>query len=496
MIDRTRVLDIRTLYVAHVAVIVTAGAVMLLTRRGQHGMRSVGTWGGSAICLGIGMALTALRGVAPDWLTVLVANAISAMCPLMLWNGIRKFNGRAMLWRESVLIDIGFVTSLAFFLYVHDSLPTRIAIAAALLAAGAIAGAYELLRWTKPALRSMSWTAAAAQIVVAVAELARLVSISVGIPPSDLFAPTLINKISYLGGIVISSLIVFSLAMMANLRLQIDLTEHADELERIAGDRDRARLKAEQANRAKSVFLTTMSHELRTPLIVILGFAELGPAMSSDTPLPARTKEYFALIKESGAHLLRMINDILDLSKVEAGKMEIDCTDLVIGDEISSTVRLVAPQANAKAQTLTVTIETPPPHLFADERAVRQILFNLLSNAVRFTPEGGVVQVEAMATENGGIDIVVSDNGIGIPRDQIPRLTLPFERIDNSYARAQGGTGLGLPLVDGLVRLHGGTLTIDSDIGAGTRVTVHFPPGPDSRRKRRITGAATADAET
>jgi signal transduction histidine kinase len=490
------VLDIRTLYAAHVAVIVTAGAVMLLTRRGQPGMRSVGTWGGAAICLGVGMALTALRGVAPDWLTVLVANAISAMSPLMLWNGIRKFNGRAMLWRESVLIDVGFVASLAVFLYVHDSLPARIAIASALLAIGSIAGAYELLRWTNPALRSMSWTAAAAQIVVALAELARLASIAFGVPPSDLFAPTLINKVSYLGGIIVSSLIVFSLAMMANLRLQIDLTQHSEELERIAGDRDRARLKAEQANRAKSVFLTTMSHELRTPLNVILGFAELGPAMPSETPLPTRTKEYFALIKESGAHLLRMINDILDLSKVEAGKMEIDCADLVINDEINSIVRLVAPQANGKDQTLTVTIETPPPHLFADERAVRQILFNLLSNAVRFTPEGGAVQVRARTTEDGGVDIVVSDNGIGIPSDQIPRLTLPFERIDNSYARAHGGTGLGLPLVDGLIRLHDGALTIESESGSGTKVTVHFPPGPDSHRKRQIAGAARAAAET
>jgi len=114
---------------------------------------------------------------------------------------------------------------------------------------------------------------------------------------------------------------------------------------------------------------------------------------------------------------------------------------------------------------------------------VRQILFNLLSNAVRFTPEGGTVRVHAAPAAQGGTEIVVSDTGIGIPRDQIPRLTLPFEQIDNSFARAHGGTGLGLPLVDALVRLHGGVLTVDSEVGAGTSVTVHFPRRPESGGK-------------
>jgi signal transduction histidine kinase len=297
-----------------------------------------------------------------------------------------------------------------------------------------------------------------------------------GVPQSSLFAPSLVNQAGYLSSIIVSALLIFSLAMMANLQLQLQLADRSVELERIAGDRDQARLRAEQANRAKSVFLTMMSHELRTPLNVILGFSELGPMMPADHPLPERVKEYFGLINESGSHLLRVINDILDLSKVEAGKMELECTDLDVDYLVNSTLRLIAQQASNRAQHLEVAIDVPPPPFFADERAVRQILFNLLSNAVRFTPEGGTVRVGAAATADGGTEITVSDTGIGIPRDQIARVTLPFEQIENSYSRAQGGTGLGLPLVDGLVRLHGGTLTIDSEVGVGTRIAVRFPP--------------------
>jgi signal transduction histidine kinase len=475
-LDRPRVLDIRTLYVAHVAVIITAGVVMLLSRLWQPGMRSVGIWGGGALCLGTGMALTAFRGIAPDWLTVLVSNAFGGMCPLMIWNGIRKFNGRATRWPASLVLDAGFVASLAYYLYVDENLPARIVIASLVLVAGAGASAYELLRWTDPALRRMSWAAGVALILVAVMHLGRAIITWNGVPQSSLFAPSLVNQAGYLSSIIVSALLIFSLAMMANLQLQLQLADRSVELERIAGDRDQARLRAEQANRAKSVFLTMMSHELRTPLNVILGFSELGPMMPADHPLPERVKEYFGLINESGSHLLRVINDILDLSKVEAGKMELECTDLDVDYLVNSTLRLIAQQASNRAQHLEVAIDVPPPPFFADERAVRQILFNLLSNAVRFTPEGGTVRVGAAATADGGTEITVSDTGIGIPRDQIARVTLPFEQIENSYSRAQGGTGLGLPLVDGLVRLHGGTLTIDSEVGVGTRIAVRFPP--------------------
>jgi signal transduction histidine kinase len=488
------VLDIRTLYVAHFAVIITVGLVMLLSRRRQPETRSVGIWGGGAVCFGIGMVLSALRGIAPDWLSVLVSNALGALYPVMIWNGLRKFNGRATRWPASLVLVFGFVASLAYFLYVDENLSARIIIASLVLAAGATASAYELFRWTDPDLRRMSWTGGTALFLVAVIQLGRAYWTWSTTQPYNLFTPSASNQLGYLTGIILSALVIFSLAMMANLQLQQQLADRSVDLERIARDRDQARLRAEEANRAKSVFLTMMSHELRTPLNVILGFSELGPMVPAETALPARVKEYFGLINESGNHLLRVINDILDLSKVEAGKMELECTDLDVDYVINGTLRLIAQQASNRAQHLEVAIDAPPPLLFADERAVRQILFNLLSNAVRFTPDGGTIRVRAEAATDGGAEIIVSDTGVGIPKDQVARVTMPFEQIDNSYTRAHGGTGLGLPLVDGLVRLHGGSLTIDSEVGVGTRIAVRFPPQPKGRHSREAPSLSTAAA--
>jgi signal transduction histidine kinase len=471
-------LDIRTLFIAHFAVIITAGGIMLLSRRWQPDTRSVGIWGGAALCLGIGLVLSAFRDFAPSWLCVLFANALVMFFPLMIWNGIREFNDRPTLWWESLVIIGLAVVLMGYYLYVDVSLSARIAIASLLLAAGCSAGAYELVRWTAPAYRGLSWLTAGCMIAVAVSQLGRTVIAVAGAPQTSLFAPTVINQIAFLAGIVMSALVMFCLVMMANQQLQVRLAERSTEMERIARDRDTARQRAEQANRAKSVFLTMMSHELRTPLNAILGFSELGPMIKAEPPLPAQIRDYFGLIHQSGDHLLRMINDILDLSKVEAGKMELERTDLDIDHAINSTLHLVAQQASSGGQKLEVTIDTPPPRLFADERAVRQILFNLLSNALRFTPAGGVVGVHAAATADGGATLTVYDTGVGIPQDQIARVVMPFEQIDNSYARSQGGTGLGLPLVDSLIQLHGGNLTIESDVGVGTRVTVRFPPAP------------------
>jgi signal transduction histidine kinase len=471
-------LDISTLFIALFAVIITAGGIMLLSRRWQPDTRSVGIWGGAALCLGIGSLLSAFRDTGPGWLCVLFANVLIIFFPLMIWNGARKFNDRPTLWRKSLAIDGLAVAVMAYYLYVDDSLSARIADASFMIAAGCAAGAWELFRWTARAYRGLSWLTAGALLAVGAAQFARTVIAVTGAPQTSLFAPTIINQAAFLSSIVMAALVMFCLVMLANQQLQVRLAERSTEMERIARDRDAARQRAEQANRAKSVFLTMMSHELRTPLNAILGFSELGPMIKVEPPLPAQITDYFGLIHQSGDHLLRMINDILDLSKVEAGKMELERTELDVGDAINSTLHLVAQQADSLGLKLEIVIDTPPPRLFADERAVRQILFNLLSNAARFTPAGGTVGVHASAMADGGASLAVHDTGVGIPPDQIARVTLPFEQIDNAYAQSHGGTGLGLPLVDGLVRLHGGSLTIESEVGAGTRVTVRFPPGP------------------
>lgn len=473
-------LDIRTLFFANFAATIMSGFIMVLSRRWQRDTRSVGIWGAGALCFGVGMALSGMRDIGPLWLCVIIGNMMVVFFPLIIWNGVRLFNDRPTRWRESLAVPAVGAAVMAYFLYVADSFAGRVVDAASLFAATCILAGYELIRWTRPVYRPLSWLAAVALLGIAVPQLARVAIALTGAPQASLFVPTLTNQIAFLDGILASTLLLFCLVMMANQELQIRLTERSTEMERIARDRDAARQRAEQANLAKSTFLTMMSHELRTPLNAILGFSEMAPMLKIDPPLPERFKEYFSLIHGSGDHLLRMINDILDLSKVEAGKMEIEPTVLDVHYAIKSTLHLVAQQATDVGLKLEVKVDTPPPTLFADERAVRQILFNLLSNATRFTPAGGVVGIHAAATEDGGAALTVHDTGTGIPKDQIARVTMPFEQIDNAYGNARGGTGLGLPLVDGLVRLHGGHLVIESELGVGTRVTAFFPPAPAS----------------
>jgi len=233
--------------------------------------------------------------------------------------------------------------------------------------------------------------------------------------------------------------------------------------------------RAELANRSKSEFLANMSHELRTPLNAIIGFSEI---LENELmgPLGAECyKEYAGNIKESGAHLLDIINDILDLSKIEAGKDLLLDEIIDLSRTIRSCMRLIGMRAeNAKVTLIDQVSPTLPP-MQADERKMKQILINLLSNAVKFTPEGGTVTLFAARAENGGIEIVVSDTGIGIAAEDIPKALLPFKQIDNSLSRKFNGTGLGLPLAENFTRMHGGTLTLESRVGEGTRVVLKFP---------------------
>jgi signal transduction histidine kinase len=234
--------------------------------------------------------------------------------------------------------------------------------------------------------------------------------------------------------------------------------------------------RAEAANHAKSAFLAHMSHELRTPLNAIIGFAEL-MRLRLHGPLGARQYEgYAADIGESGAHLLRIINDILDLSKTEAGKMEL-CEEVVdVGELVGSVCRLVRHRSEAARLHLLTAISSPPPLLYCDERKLKQMLLNLLSNAVKFTPPGGRVVASADAGPEGGLRIAVRDTGIGIAARHLARVLEPFAQVDGSFSRRCDGTGLGLPLVKAMIELHGGALELSSALGKGTVATLAFPP--------------------
>ena len=235
------------------------------------------------------------------------------------------------------------------------------------------------------------------------------------------------------------------------------------------------RYEAETANASKTAFLANMSHELRTPLNAILGFSEIIAHQSMGADQIDRYSDYAKDIHVSGAHLLSLINDMLDVAKIESGRMEIEPRWVDPREVVDGVVRLVIPRALQKRQILETEDMSAAPLVMADERAFRQMLLNLLSNAVKFTPEGGRIAVSCASASGGGLEVSVTDNGPGIPEEKLTRVLEPFSQIDNRFDREAGGTGLGLALADGLVRLHGGKIVLKNNPGGGLTAMLYFP---------------------
>lgn len=269
-------------------------------------------------------------------------------------------------------------------------------------------------------------------------------------------------------------LLVFGFAFALLRQLKATEQAHAD-LRDMTADLEQARRDAEEASRAKSNFLATMSHELRTPLNAILGFADImrqglfGPIGNE------RYLDYLNGIVKSGEHLLSLINDVLDMSRIEAGRLELKESRLDIGLAIHQAIALVAVTAEGKGVKLGHAVPPGLPHLKADERLLRQILLNLLSNAVKFTPEGGQVEIAAAVLTDGDLAIRVRDTGVGMTDAQLKRIFEPFSQGDSLRARETGGSGLGLPITRRLVELHGGQIHISSRKSMGTLATLVFP---------------------
>lgn len=236
-----------------------------------------------------------------------------------------------------------------------------------------------------------------------------------------------------------------------------------------------AKNKAEAADRAKTNFLANMSHELRTPLNAVIGFSEMIAQEIFGPVGKPQYKSYAADILGSGRHLLAVINDILDIAKSEAGTLQIEPKAVPVATLFEECAKIV--RIGCEKAKLTFDLAPPLPHQFihADPVKARQILLNLLSNATKFTPEGGTISLFAEQTEGGFLDLVVADTGIGMSADDIPIALAPFGQVDSRLARKYEGTGLGLPLTKILTELHGGQLLIESRPGAGTKMTVRMP---------------------
>jgi cell cycle sensor histidine kinase DivJ len=239
-------------------------------------------------------------------------------------------------------------------------------------------------------------------------------------------------------------------------------------------DAARKAAEAESANDAKSRFLAAVSHELRTPLNAILGFSDILGGEYFGKLENNRQREYVGLIRQSGAHLLSVVNTMLDMSKIEAGRYELLLEAFPIAASVQACEAMLALQAKEKGLTLTSRVQRGLGDIVADQRAVQQVLINLVGNAIKFTDAGGAVTIDAAAV-NGMLKLSVADTGIGIAADRLSSLGQPFVQIQNDYTRRYAGTGLGLSLVKGLVALHGGSFAISSKPGEGTVITILVP---------------------
>ncbi len=467
-------IDLRTLFIVHSLISIALAVLMFVFWRVHRGMAGLAEWSLATILVGISVLGIGLRGAIPDFFSVAVAQGLAILGLGAAWNGIRRFDGRPAHWASVLALSVGVAAFAAFHTYVVDNIARRAVANSAVTSAVCLLCALELLRGPARSLRGTAVLASALFAVMAATLASRAVWFILRPPGPDIFALTAAQGISFLVSLIGNILIVVALLMMAAHRLQWQVESRNADLES-------ARAVAETASRAKSEFLATMSHELRTPLNAIIGFSD-AQCRELFGPLGhPRYREYAADIQASGTHLLAVITAILDISKAEAGKLEVAPVDLDPLLVIEATLPLVRDAAAAKRIRLVTDLPPAPFTCRADPLALKQILLNLLSNAVKFTPEGGTVTLQLRAPAEGQVELIVRDNGIGIDAADLPRVMKPFEQAHRGYSRKSGGTGLGLPLANSLVALHGGTLRLDSTVGFGTVVTVRLPAsGPQA----------------
>ena len=288
----------------------------------------------------------------------------------------------------------------------------------------------------------------------------------------------LVLALGLLGVIVAKLLALRSGQERARLRAHIqELETTKAELEKTSANLKSALAAADAASKVKSEFLSAMSHELRTPLNAVIGFSEVIANQVFGPLGNERYREYAESIRGSGTHLLGLINDVLDMSRLNAGELKLSREELRVGDLIAEAVGVITLQAEASDVSLIEDVEPWLPAIHVDRRRMRQVLVNLLTNAVKFTPSEGTVRISGHR-RGDNVAIEITDTGIGMAAHEIPKALERFSQVDGSLARKYEGVGLGLPLAKHLTELHGGWLELQSEPGTGTTVTVILPPEP------------------
>lgn len=461
-------LDVATLFIVHAAVSLTLALLMIIFWQGHRTIPGLSQWTLGTVLLGLAILGAGFRGQLPAAITIIVANCCAVLSLAAFWNGIRLFNGQRALWLPPWIAAAVTALFLVWNHYIAEDVLARVIFVSVILSIACIACAMELLRDAARKFRLMAIPSAVIFLLVAGTLAIRALFTWLAPPAPDLFADTVAQSIHFLVSLVSNILMVVSLLMMSAQRLNWELGERNVEL-------GAARDAAEQASRAKSEFLANMSHELRTPLNAIIGFSDVQRREIFGPMGNPRYREYAADIHASGTHLLDVITTILDISKAEAGKLEIMPLQMDPRPPIQVALTLIRSAADLKGVRVTSQIADGIEMIRADPQALKQILLNLMSNAVKFTSPGGEVKLTLDQAPDGAARFTVEDNGIGIPADDIPRLMKRFEQATHGYTRRSGGTGLGLPLVDSLVRLHGGRMEIASEPGVGTRVGFWLP---------------------
>ncbi len=262
-----------------------------------------------------------------------------------------------------------------------------------------------------------------------------------------------------------------TLVLEERVALLAEIKHHNKRLAQITEDLRVESLRSQRESTHKSEFLANMSHELRTPLNAIMGFSEL---LHDDETLNAKQKEYIGYVLDSSHHLLNLINDILDISKIEAGRAELEVSRVVLNDILERSLILVKEKAHKHGIKLSLNMDKPDTEIEADERKLKQIIYNLLSNAVKFTPDGGNIGIE-VETQKDSVRVSVWDTGLGIEKENQERIFKPFEQLESPYSKKFQGTGLGLSITRQLVAMHGGKIAVESEPGKGSRFTFTLP---------------------